>query len=48
MIRILISLGLLLGAVAPVAAQDVKCDPGGNQLELNASLTASSSRPMPN
>lgn len=36
MIRILISLGLLLGAVAPVAAQDVKCDPGGNQLELNA------------
>ncbi len=36
MIRALMSLGLLLGAAAPVAAQDVACDPGGSQLELNA------------
>ena len=36
MIRVLISLCLLLGAAAPAAAQPVACDPGGNQLELNA------------
>ena len=36
MTRLLISLGLLLGAAAPVTAQEVACDPGGSQLELNA------------
>lgn len=32
----LLSLALLLCAAAPAFAQDVACNPGGNQLELNA------------